>query len=755
MSLLNPPYREYLETYFAEYVWRYRLHRLIQTDVEALVSGVLPYRNIFYTTPPRHGKTSMLTIPLPAYWLRHNKHDEVIVAMHSQRIANKVSRKTRRIVRDDMGVSSEVANVMTWETSYGGRYQATGVGGFISGTGGHLLVADDLVPNRKQAESEVARESLHDWWRDDFITRRNPSRRRVPIVMIMCMTGDTPVMMADGTEKPLSSIKVGDNVATFDEGKLSIAIVKNHCSSRHDAVYKIMTTTGRVVRANGRHPFLVEDNGELKWVRLKHLTTACRIVTVKENGGSGGARRVPSLDAESQRDAEGCATSITSERCVQMDIGQPRTIQKHSGIGESKTGTVSPSKTIKGCSQTKTDCVPSVARLLVRTCVHTGVVSYVSTIATKPTKSEACYATTATLPLDTPRQKQQHSLLPDTCDFTSELIVSIEPDGVEEVFDVQIEGTENFIANGVVSHNTRWHVDDIAGRVVNPEDWLIRRLPAICDYDANDPDANTPCPLGREPGDALAPKMWPKSELLNIKANMSEYSWLALYQGRPTNRSGLFFDVTMLEEIEHLRQDSSVVAWVRYYDFASSPDPDAAYTATVLMAMHKDGGMTICHVDRIRKGPGERDRWQRNYADQDARVLGDGVVRQVEEKQPGAAGRDRVRAFARLMQGHAFAVDKIEGQGSKTTRADPYAATMASGIMQITKTSPHGYRGEKNNVQAFKDEHRAFPLGKLKDWVDSGSGAHNWLTRRSSDSTVTQSLKTRTEKVRRRRARDR
>jgi len=487
MSLLNPPYREYLETYFAEYVWRYRLHRLIQTDVEALVSGVLPYRNIFYTCPPRHGKTSMLTIPLPAYWLRHNRHDEVIVAMHSQRIANKVSRKTRRIVRDDMGVSSEIANVMTWETSYGGRYQATGVGGFIAGTGGHLLVADDLVPNRKQAESEVARESLHDWWRDDFITRRNPSRSRVPIVMI----------------------------------------------------------------------------------------------------------------------------------------------------------------------------------------------------------------------------------------------------------------------------GTRWHVDDIYGRVTNTEDWLIRRLPAICDYSESDPDSNVPCPLGREPGDALCPKMWPKSELLNIKANMSEYSWLALYQGRPTNRSGLFFDVTMLEEIEHLRQDSSVVAWVRYYDFASSPDPDAAYTATVLMAMHKDGGMTICHVDRIRKGPGERDRWQRNYADQDARVLGDGVVRQVEEKQPGAAGRDRVRAFARLMHGHAFAVDKIEGQGSKTTRADPYAATMASGIMQITKTSPHGYRGEKNNVQAFKDEHRAFPLGKLKDWVDSGSGAHNWLTRRSSDSTVTQSLKTRTEKVRRRRARDR
>jgi len=482
-GLIHPTYREYLEDTMSDFVWKYRLHKLLQADAEALVSRTLPYRNIFYTTPPRHGKTSMITIPLPAYWLRNYPKDEVIVAMHSQRIANKVSRKTRGIVRRDIGVSEEVSNVQVWETSNGGRYQCTGVGGFISGTGGHLLVADDLVPNRKSAESEVKREGLHNWWVDDFITRRNPGRSFVPIVMVM----------------------------------------------------------------------------------------------------------------------------------------------------------------------------------------------------------------------------------------------------------------------------TRWHVDDIAGRVVNPDDWLIRRLPALCDYDPSDPDANTPCPLGREYGDALAPALWPRRELLKIKANMSEYSWLALYQGRPTSKAGLFFDVTMLEETEHVNPDSEVVEWVRYFDFASSPDPDSAYTATVLMGLHKTGEMVIAHLDRVREGPGERDRWQRRYAEADAKVMGEGRVAQVEEKQPGAAGKDRVRAFAKLMRGHRFGVDKIEGQGSKTTRADPYASTMASGLMYILKTSPHGFT---NNIQAFKDEHRAFPLGKLKDWVDAGSGAHNYLTRKNNgQGAVAQGLTKRKDRIMERRGR--
>jgi len=464
-------------------IWGQKWQRLVQTDITAILTNSIPQRNYAITTPPRHGKTSLVTIPLPAYYLHHNPQHEVIVAMHSQGIANKVSKRTRNIVKNDQGLG-EMATIKEWETGHGGRYKATGVGGMIAGSGGHLLIADDLFPDRKHAESQVYRDTVHDWWRDDFITRRNPQmvkgRPRSPIVLIM----------------------------------------------------------------------------------------------------------------------------------------------------------------------------------------------------------------------------------------------------------------------------TRWHTDDIWGRVVNPEEWLIRRLPAVCDYDPLDPDASIPDPLGREYGDALAPRMWPASELENIRINMSEYSWLALFQGRPTSKSGMFFDVTQFDlSYSHTPTDPPVVRRVRYFDFASSPDPDAAYTATVLMAIHKDGSFTIEHMDKIQKGPGERNKWQRRYANMDAKTFGEFQVKQMEEKQPGAAGRDRVIAFVKLMRGHSAAVDKIEGEGSKTTRADPFAGSVAGGIVRIARISPWG---KPNPIEAFKNELRAFPMGKLKDWVDAGSGAHNYLTRAPSGVVGGPAKRRREELIRRR-----
>ena len=85
-------------------------------------------------------------------------------------------------------------------------------------------------------------------------------------------------------------------------------------------------------------------------------------------------------------------------------------------------------------------------------------------------------------------EKQQMYLteLHRISDFTADPIVAILPDGEEEVFDVEIDKTENFIANGIVSHNTRWAENDLTGRVLadamkrsTGEDWDIIELPAI------------------------------------------------------------------------------------------------------------------------------------------------------------------------------------------------------------------------------------------------------------------------------------
>jgi hypothetical protein len=102
-------------------------------------------------------------------------------------------------------------------------------------------------------------------------------------------------------------------------------------------------------------------------------------------------------------------------------------------------------------------------------------------------------------------------------------ITAIEPAGQEEVFDVEIARTENFIANGVVSHNTRWSLQDLTGKLINfaaknpeSEPWEVIELPAILNEKS------------------LWPEQWPLESLLQKKAGMDPRYWNAQYMQQPT-----------------------------------------------------------------------------------------------------------------------------------------------------------------------------------------------------------------------------
>lgn len=81
---------------------------------------------------------------------------------------------------------------------------------------------------------------------------------------------------------------------------------------------------------------------------------------------------------------------------------------------------------------------------------------------------------------------------------------------------------------------TRWHEDDLAGRLTNPRYnpdwklWKVTNFPAI--YDQKAADAG-PCPLGRQVGEALWPEQWPVEKLKIYQAFKED--WESLYQGRP------------------------------------------------------------------------------------------------------------------------------------------------------------------------------------------------------------------------------
>ena len=96
----------------------------------------------------------------------------------------------------------------------------------------------------------------------------------------------------------------------------------------------------------------------------------------------------------------------------------------------------------------------------------------------------------------------------------------------------------------------------------------------------------------------------------------------------------------------------------------------------------------------------------------DARRFGEGNVRQVEEKQPGAAGKDHfLVAWAKLMRGHSFGIDKIEGEGARQPVPIRSRQRVAAGLCESGKTSPYN---KANLIDAFRQT-RAFPDWKALD----------------------------------------
>ena len=679
--------------------WDWAYLQYIQEKLKQVTSGEC--KRLMLTLPPRHGKSSLVTIRYPVWRLERDPSLRVIVGAYNQSLSESFSRKARRIALSRFDLSTERATAGEWETTAGGGMRAVGVGTGVTGHGADLIILDDPVKNREEASSEVYRKRVYEWYTDDLYTRLEPDGA---IVLIMCMTGDTPVLMADGTERLLRGIKIGDRVATYDNGRLATSTVRNHRSNGLDSVLIISTSSGKVVRANARHPFLVVADGELKWIRLRNLTTAHRIVTVKDSGGNGEGRPVPSMAAKNPLSAGDTAPHTTAKKCGLMDIGLRRLMQSIVGICALSSDTESPLLSMMQCLKRKVASALSANSPRGIMYERIGAGSCALTTATRPIQSEGFCAMTVTLPWGTPRQRRPHLPLPNTSDFTTEAIAKIELAGIEEVFDIQIERTENFIANGLVSHNTRWHEDDLAGRILNSEkatDWTVINLPA----EAEENDL-----LGRTLGEALCPDRFDLEALADIKEVQGGFSYSALYQQHPLPDTGTMFEADWFGFVDGVPIQGRRA---RYWDKAASLRDTAAYTASVLILIARDGMVFVEDVTRGRWATGPRERVMKETAELDATRYGNTILIGIEQ-EPGSGGLDSARDSVRNLAKYPVVADRVTG--SKDLRLQPFARQAEAGNVRL-KRAPWNER--------FIAELCAIPAGKYRDQGDAAGGAYN------------------------------
>ncbi|MBP7377490.1 MAG: terminase family protein [Pyrinomonadaceae bacterium] len=210
----------WLRAEFPEWKWAWPFQRHIYKRLASVTAGETKRLMIFM--PPRHGKSEMVTIRYTAWRLLRDQRLNVILGSYNQRLADKFSRKIKRIVAQSAsfslfsatdeagGKSKRQAKACTlntaseWETRGGGVVRSVGVGGGIAGFGAGLVVIDDPVRNRADAESEVFRSRVWDWFNDDIYTRLEPD---AAIILIQTrwheddLAGRLLKEMEDGGEK--------------------------------------------------------------------------------------------------------------------------------------------------------------------------------------------------------------------------------------------------------------------------------------------------------------------------------------------------------------------------------------------------------------------------------------------------------------------------------------------------------------------------------------------------------------------------
>lgn len=507
-------------------------HRKLSQIFEEIAEG--KKKRVIVNIAPRFGKSEMISYLAPAWYLGKFPQKKIIMSSHTADLAVNFGRRVRNLVGSDLykdifpqvELQADSKSASRWGTNFNGEYFAIGVGGALAGRGADLFIIDDPHSEQeaKQGRADVFLPAW-EWFQSGPIQRLMPGGA---IIIVMCMTGDTPVLMAGGEEKRLDQIKVGDQVATYKNGKLTTSRVSNWQLSGRDPCLKITMTSGRVLRANEKHPFLVDDNGELKWIKTKYLQSTHHIVCVKDSGVSGRVKYVTTKDVQSQLKSRDSVFPTTIKSGGHLDIGEFLTPLQIGVTHVLRAATELPRKILTNFFKVKMAFVQCVASLLPeRIPAPTGVTSYVSITNTLLGELGDYCATTAILQSDTQKQQKQLTLWLDTSDFTTEKIEGVVPCGVEEVFDIEVEHTGNFIANGFVSHNTRWSKLDLTGQVLDhmnnnddADEWEVVEFPAILNEKS------------------LWPEFWPIEELWAKKASMDPRYWMAQYMQEPTSEEG-------------------------------------------------------------------------------------------------------------------------------------------------------------------------------------------------------------------------
>jgi predicted phage terminase large subunit-like protein len=260
---------------------------------------------------------------------------------------------------------------------------------------------------------------------------------------------------------------------------------------------------------------------------------------------------------------------------------------------------------------------------------------------------------------------------------------------------------------GILGIWTRWHLDDLAGRLFAQEQgsplvhrWKVIRYPAIAEEDEKH----------RRIGEALHPERYSLDDLIEIKAGKGS-AWQSLYQQNPVAAAGNIFK---REWWQYYRELPPLKRKIQSWDTAFETKTQNDFSCCTTWGEGEAGYYCL-------------NRWKERVEFPELETM---VMAMAERDNPNAILIEKKASGASLIQNlrrkTKLPVIPVEVDKDKVFRASLITPLMEAGKVFLPAPGTPG----ASWVADYLDSMSAFPAGAHDDDVDSTTQALNYLARK-------------------------